>query len=254
MNHYLKIVGLLVAAYLISDISPLLFERVSHFDAAQLAIALTLWCTALFLIFGWACSRLSEGTIFPNFTLQLLVGVMLHDALAPLSAQLMMAVVICTALAAIILKSGGDEIDRKEFLKIALPTMMIAVVGYLVTFFVMYLLLVGLGLDGRTSALLSAIIGSTDPAALIPTLKQLVFRDDYRRVSDIAVAESALNDAVGAIFTAAVATMIFSGTSVDNLGQLSASLFSSQNLQQLGREFLFGTLAGLVGWGMMSLF
>ena len=254
MNHYLKIVGLLVTAYLISAISPWLFAHLSRLDAAQLAIASTLWCTGLFLLFGWACSRLSEGTIFPNFTLQLLVGVVLHDALAPLSAQLLMAVVICTALAAIILKSGGDEIDRKEFLKIALPTMMIAVVGYLVTFFVMYLLLVGLGLDGRTSALLSAIIGSTDPAALIPTLKQLVFRDGYRRVSDIAIAESALNDAVGAIFTAAVATMILSGTSVESLGQLSSSLFSPQNLLQLGHEFLFGTLAGLVGWGMMSIY
>ena len=254
MNHYLKIVGLLVTAYLISAISPLLLAHLAHFDQAQLAIASTLWCTGLFLMFGWACSKLSEGTIFPNFTLQLLVGVVLHDALAPLSAQLLLAVVVCTALAAIILKSGGDEIDRKEFLKIAMPTMMIAVVGYLVTFFVMYLLLVGLGLDGRTSALLSAIIGSTDPAALIPTLKQLVFRDEYRRVSDIAIAESALNDAVGAIFTAAVATMILSGTSVDSLGQLSASLFSPQNLLQLGREFLFGTLAGLVGWGIMSYY
>ena len=254
MNHYLKITGLFAAAYALNAVAPLLLGHLAHLDPAQLAIASTLWCTGLFLVFGWACSKLSHGTIFPNFTLQLLIGVVLHDALSPLSAQLVLAVVVCTALAAIILKSGGDEIDRHEFLKIALPTLLIAVLGYLVTFFIMYLLLIGAGVDGKTSALLSAIIGSTDPAALIPTLKQLVFRDEYRRVSDIAIAESALNDAVGAIFTAAVASLILSGTSVDNIGQLSASLFSQQNLLQLGREFLFGTLAGLVGWGMVSYY
>jgi len=103
--------------------------------------------------------------LFPSFTLQLLIGIVLHDALSPLATQLPLAVVVCTALAAIILKSGGDEIDRRDFMKIAFPTIMIAVVGYLITFFVMFPLLMLIGLDGRTAALLAAIIGSTDPAA-----------------------------------------------------------------------------------------
>ncbi len=252
--NYLKVILLFGLAWLVNALAPGLLQHIGAMDGTESAIAATLWCLSLFLGFGWACSKAAEGTLLPNFTLQLLVGIVLHDALAPLSAQLTLAVVVCTALAAVILKSGGDEIERKEFLRIAWPTLMIAVVGYLVTFFATWWLLTLLGLDARTSALLAAILGSTDPAALIPTLKQLVIKPEYRRVSDMAVAESALNDAVGAIFTSAVAAMVLGGTSLDGVAGLAAGLASAGNLALLGQQFLFGTLAGIVGWGCMFAF
>lgn len=248
---YLYVAGLLVAAALLNLVSPHILEHIARLDPPEGAIANTLWCFGLLLSFGWACSKAAEGTVFPNFTLQLLTGIVLHDALAPLGGAVTLAVVVCTALAAIILKSGGDEVDRRNFARIAFPTLMIAIVGYLITFFVMFVLLLALGMDGKTAALLSAIIGSTDPAALIPTLKGIVFKDDYKRLSDIAVAESALNDAVGAIFTAAVAGMILAGASVETLAGVVSGLFKADNLLHLGGQFLFGTLAGMAGWGIM---
>ena len=251
MSNYLKIVGLFVLAFIINAIAPTLLVHIGHLEGAESAIASTLWCLGLFFIFGWSCSRLAEGTIFPSFTLQLLIGIVLHDALAPLSVQLVLAVVVCTSLAAIILKSGGDEIERREFIQIAFPTVMIAVAGFLITFFVMFLILMGLGLDGKTAALLSAIIGSTDPAALIPTLKQLVFKEQFKRITGLSVAESALNDAVGAIFTASIASMILAGGNVESLSNLSSGLFSGENLTHLAQQFLFGTIAGIIGWGVM---
>lgn len=248
---YAKIAGLFVVAFLLNRAAPAILERFVQLGGTETAIANSLWCMGLFLVFGWACSKLAEGTVFPNFTLQLLVGIVLHDALAPIAAQIMLAVVVCTALAAIILKGGGDELDRNDVVKIAFPTIMIAVIGYLITFFVMFPLLMLMGLNGKTAALLGAILGSTDPAALIPTLKRIVFKDEYKRLSSISVAESALNDAVGAIFTAAVASMILAGTSVDTLGGLVSGLFSAENMLQLGKQFLFGTIAGIIGWGAM---
>jgi NhaP-type Na+/H+ or K+/H+ antiporter len=249
--NYAKIVGLFVFAFLLNRTAPVILERLTLLGGTEAAIAKSLWCIGLVLTFGWACSKLSEGTVFPSFTLQLLVGIVLHDALAPIGAEVMLAVVVCTALAAIILKGGGDEVDRLDFLKIAFPTGMIAIVGYLITFFVMFPLLMLMGLDGKTAALLGAILGSTDPAALIPTLKRIVFKDEYKRLSSISVAESALNDAVGAIFTAAVAAMILAGVAVDTLGGLISGLFSAENMLQLGKQFLFGTIAGIIGWGAM---
>ncbi len=112
---YAKIVVLFVMAFLINMLAPWLLAHFVQLGGAETAIANSLWCLGLFLVFGWACSKASEGSILPNFTLQLLVGIVLHDALSPLSAQLSLAVVVCTALAAIILKSGGDEIDRRDF-------------------------------------------------------------------------------------------------------------------------------------------
>jgi NhaP-type Na+/H+ or K+/H+ antiporter len=248
---YAKIAALFLVAFALNAVAPSILDYLGTLDAAEAAIANVLWCIGLFLVFGWACSKASEGTVFPNFTLQLLVGIVLHDALAPIAPQVMLSVVLCTALAAIILKGGGDELDRVDFIKIAFPTLMIALIGYLATFFVLYALLVLLGFDGKTSALLSAILGSTDPAALIPTLKRIAFKNEYQRLNDIAVAESALNDAVGAIFTAAVASMILSGTTVDSLSGLATGLFSAGNLLMLGKQFAFGIVAGLIGWGAM---
>ena len=251
---YFKVAAIFAIAYVINGLAPDLLAHITRLDGTEAAIAATLWCFGLFLVFGWACSKVAEGTIFPSFTLQLLVGIVLHDALAPLSAQLVLSVVVCTALAAIILKSGGDEIERRDFLKIAFPTLMIATVGYLVTFFIMFSVLMWLGLDSKTAALLSAIIGSTDPAALIPTLKTLVFKPHYKQVSSLSVAESALNDAVGAIFTGAIAAMILSGVNIDNVGALAAGLFSGDNLRLLAAQFGFGVVAGVVGWLGMYAF
>jgi NhaP-type Na+/H+ or K+/H+ antiporter len=249
--NYIKIFALFVFAFLLNRYAPEILVQVVDLGGADAAIAGSLWCLGLFLVFGWASSKAAEGTIFPNFTLQLLVGIVLHDALAPIAPQIMIAVVVCTALAAIILKGGGDEVDRLDFVKIAYPTLVIAIVGYLITFFVMFPILMWFGLDGKTAALLSAILGSTDPAALIPTLKNIVFKDQYKRLNDIAVAESALNDAVGAIFTAAVAAMVLAGTPVDSLGALGVGLFSAENMLLLGKQFLFGSIAGVIGWGAM---
>ena len=249
--NYAKIAGLFVFAFLLNRAAPAILERLTLLGGTETAIAISLWCLGLFLVFGWACSKLSEGTVFPNFTLQLLIGIVLHDALAPIGAAVMLAVVVCTALAAIILKGGGDEVDRRDFIKIAFPTAMIAIVGYLITFLVMFPVLMALGLDGKTAALLAAILGSTDPAALIPTLKRIAFKSEYKRLSSISVAESALNDAVGAIFVAAIASMILAGVSTDSMSSLVSGLSSAENLLHLGKQFLFGIVAGIIGWCAM---
>jgi len=249
---YLRLAFLFVAAFELNAFAPDVLAHLQSLGGTEATLAQSLWCLGLLMVFGWLASKAAVGTVFPSFTLQLLLGIVLHDALSPLSAQLALAVVVCTALAAIILKSGGDELDRQQFAKIAYPTLMIALAGYLVTFFVMFALLIWLGLDSKTAALLSAIIGSTDPAALIPTLKNVRFLPKYQRVVDISVAESALNDAVGAIFTAAVAAMVIAHVPMENLGNLAQGLFSPDNLLQLAKQFALGTMAGLVGWGAMA--
>ncbi len=253
-KKYSKIVFLFALAFALNALAPWLLQRIAGLGGSESSIAATLWCLSLFLGFGWACSKVAEGTLLPNFTLQLLVGIVLHDALAPLAQQPGLAVVICTGFAAIILKSGGDEIERKSFLRIAYPTVLIAVLGYTISFAIFYTLLCWLGLDGNTAGLLAAICSSTDPAALIPTLKQLAFKGACRRVADIAVAESAINDAVGAIITIAVMAMLAGTARLSNLQSLALGLFSASNAWLLGQQLCFGALAGCIGWAGMWFF
>ncbi|MEI7595246.1 MAG: cation:proton antiporter [Bacteroidota bacterium] len=254
MKNYFYIIALIAAAFGLNLIAPSIVNYLIALGGTDSIITQTLWCMVILFGFGWVASEVSEGTIFPSFTLQLMLSIVLHNALSPLSLNVAMIVVICTTMAAIILKSGGDEVVRKDFAKIAYPTIMIAVVGYLATFFVAFALFFYTGLlDLKTAALLSAIIGSTDPAALIPTLKKVTFKTEYTRLTDISVAESALNDAVGAIFTGAV-IMMFSASnasSISSMGSLASGLFSGENMLKLGEQFLFGTIVGVICWGIM---
>ena len=80
--NYLRIGLLFALAALLNAASPWLLQRIAHLGGTETAIASTLWCLSLFLGFGWACSKVAEGTIFPSFTIQLLIGIVLHDALA----------------------------------------------------------------------------------------------------------------------------------------------------------------------------
>ena len=244
MKNYLKIIALFGVAALVNAFSPALLN---HLPAGME----TLWVLTIIFAFGWGCAEFSKGTIFPSFTLQLLIGIVLHNAFAPLSSSVMVIVIICTVLAAIILKSGGDEVERRTFGKIALPTILIATVGYLVTFFTMLFLLTAIGIDGKTTALLSAIIGSTDPAALVPTFKKVFFKKEHKGLVDISIAESAINDAVGAIFTGAVIIMIRNGTDVGSIGNVFAGIGELHNLAHLGKELLVGAIAGVIGWATM---
>ncbi len=254
MFRYLPILGLFLLAALVNWLSPSWLEHLAALPGVEASLAQTLWCLCLFLGFGWASSTLAAHTIFPNFTVQLMSGVLLHDALGPLAAQPSLSVVMCTALAAIILKAGGDEVERKHFYKIAFPTLMIAIPGYLITCFVMYQIFSLMGYDGASAALVAAIISSTDPAALIPTLKALTFKPRHRHLYDLGVAESAVNDTLATIVTTTLTAMVIAGTSMDSAGSLVIELLRPDNLRLLGEQILFGTLAGLAGWGCMHAY
>ena len=257
MKKYILLIFLFALAFGLNLLAPNILSHLNKFGEPGNVIISTFWCIALILGFGWMSTEISKDTIFPSFSIQLLISIILHDALTPLSSNITLIIVICTVLAAIILKSGGDELVRKHFAKIAFPTIMIAIVGYLITFFVSLILFYCSGLlELKAAALLSAIIGSTDPAALIPTLKKLKFKSRYARLSDISIAESALNDAVGAIFTGAI-IIIFSTTNntpISSINELSFRLVSIGNLLNLGEQFLFGTIAGIIGGGIMYLY
>ena len=91
--HYLKLILLFALAALVNALSPEWLAIMDGMEIAESVLATSLWCVSLMLGFGWACSKLSAGTVFPSFTLQLLIGIVLHDALQPLSVQLVLAVV-----------------------------------------------------------------------------------------------------------------------------------------------------------------
>jgi len=65
------------------------------------------------------------------------------------------------------------------------------------------------GWDWQTAILLGVVLAATDPAAVIPIMRQAGVEE---RVATVAQAESALNDATGAILTVVTLQIILSGT------------------------------------------
>ncbi len=86
--NYLRIALLFAFAFVLNLFAPQALASLALLDGTEAALASSLWCLGLMLVFGWACSKVSQGTVLPSFTIQLLMGIVLHDALAPLSAEL----------------------------------------------------------------------------------------------------------------------------------------------------------------------
>jgi NhaP-type Na+/H+ or K+/H+ antiporter len=251
LNRYMLTFVLVICALVLNYFSPFFLDIIKHLDSTESIIAGSFWCASIILGFGWLAAKFSTGTIIPSFVSQMILSIILHDALYPLTAQPAVIVVVCTALAALILKGGGDEIDQKEFVKIAFPTVCLALGGYIITFFVSLMLFSWAGLDLTLATVLAAIVGSTDPAALIPTLKNIVFKPKHQKLVDISVGESAINDALGAIFTGAVLSIVVANSKIESVPKLFVGVFSLETISHLGLQFASGAVAGVIGFGVM---
>ena len=101
--------------------------------------------------------------------------------------------------ASYILFDGGASLQLKVLKEVWITIVVLATVGVLITAAITgvaaYYLL---GIPLIAAALLGATIASTDPATLVPVFRQVRIRD---RVAQTVMAESAFNDATGAIAT-----------------------------------------------------
>jgi NhaP-type Na+/H+ or K+/H+ antiporter len=104
----------------------------------------------------------------------------------------------------------------------------------------------GFAIPTAVVILLGAILASTDPAAIIPALENVRFRK--RETKDIVVAESALNDVVGTLLTAAFFKLPLAALT---LTAAYRALATQQNLQFLAEQTGYGVLFGLAGYALL---
>jgi len=140
-----------------------------------------------------------------------------------------------------ILFDGGASV-RISVLKKVWPTLLIiSTIGILISAFVTaYAAQYLLGLPFIFALLLGAVISSTDPATLVPIFKQVKIR---AKVAQTVMSESALNDAMAAIFTFAVLGLATSGGAL-SIGDILLDLFK-QSLFGIAGGAILGYLAAL---------
>ena len=138
---------------------------------------------------------------------------------------------ILTFGASYILYDGGREIEFHVLKKVSVSLISLATLGVLVTTLVMAVPISYLfHVNFVYSFLIGSIIASTDPSVLVPLFKKLNISP---KLKQLIIAESALNDAMAAVLTAASKAAV--------LGGAFSLLVTSEHLLH---EAFFGLLIG----------
>ena len=171
-----------------------------------------LWTIATVLAVGVPLAALSWKIRVPDVAVFLLAGLFVGPGLLdlvviPADGTLNQAILIFGA--AYLVFDGGASLRFAVLRKVWITIVTLAVPGVLITAAVTataaHLLL---GLPPTVAMLLGAVIASTDPATLVPILKQVRVRE---RVAQTVVSESAFNDATGAVLTFGVLAIATGG-------------------------------------------
>lgn len=207
------------------------------------------------LMFGFLAYELAKPTAIPSFVLAIFIGMLQHSSLALLTTNSTALSILTTLGAAFILFGGGLDTPFHRFRALVAPILSIAFIGTLVTAFLFSFIfmvvapLIGLSLPIGAVALLGAALASTDPAAIIPSLKSLVFHNP--RVKDIAVSESAINDVVGAVLTGVFLSILTVGFIPTSITEMYARLLLPATIGEVLWQLLIGSAVGVMGYAVL---
>jgi cell volume regulation protein A len=199
----------------------------------------TLLSGGLILAVGTITGFVARKIRVPDIALFLIVGMAIGPAvlgLIDIKADSALYQIILVFGASYILFDGGASLRFEVLKRVWITIVVLATLGVLVTAVITAFAAHGvLGISWIVALLLGATIASTDPATLIPIFRQIKIRD---RVAQTVMAESAFNDATGAIITLAVLTV------ATGAGEFSiaASLFDL--LKQAAVGIIVGAVLG----------
>ncbi|HZF26120.1 MAG TPA: sodium:proton antiporter [Steroidobacteraceae bacterium] len=204
-----------------------------------------LWIVAVILASGAVCRYLAGRARIPDIVLYLLAGMLLGPSVTgviTVAADSELNQVALLIGASFILFDGGAALRLRVLKQVWITIVVIATLGVLITGAItglaaQYFLGVPLGV----ALLLGATLASTDPATLVPVFRQIHIRE---RVSQTVISESALNDAVAAIFTFSVLGVLL-GTQDFNLAHATRELAWSAGIGLL--------LGAMIGYGAALL-
>ena len=167
---------------------------------------------ALIIFSGLISTKISVMLKVPDVVLFIVAGIILGPHILnfinidnhPIGNEL-----ILTFGAAYILYDGGKEIELKVLNKMKLSLFIIATVGVLISAFIVgFFASMIFKINFMYAFLLGTVIASTDPSVLIPLFKKMSISN---KLKQFIIAESAFNDAAGAIITFATLGIIAGG-------------------------------------------
>jgi potassium/hydrogen antiporter len=205
--------------------------------SASLEIARhTLLSCGLVLAVGTLTALLAQKIRIPDVALFLLAGIAVGPqalGLIDIAADSALNQIMLLFGASYILFDGGAALRLDVLKRVWITIVLLATFGVIVTAVITGLAAhYILGIPSLVALLLGATLASTDPATLIPILRQIDIRD---RVAQTVMSESAFNDAISAILTFTVLAAVVGNEHFS----LSAALFD------LVKQSTIGIVAGI---------
>lgn len=251
-KNYALIVLLLLAGWITSrSSSELINGNLSHGGETLLVF----FEVIVILVFGFLAYEFAKPTVIPSFVLAIFIGMLQRSALSPITENPTTLAVLTTTGAAFILFGGGLDTPFGRFRKIIGPILSIAFLGTIVTAFTLSFAFEHVAAwNGATVSiaavvLFGAALASTDPAAIIPSFKALVFPKP--RVKDIAISESALNDVIGAVLTLTFLGVVRATPDLPSIVAAYGHLLTPSIGLGVLREIIIGCLVGGVGFAIL---
>jgi potassium/hydrogen antiporter len=187
------------------------------------------------LAIGTLSGFVAQKARIPDVAVFLIVGMLIGPEVAGLvhiRADSALNQLILIFGSSYILFDGGASLRLKVLKEVWITIVVLSTAGVVITALITgYVAHMVLGVPLIVAMLLGATLASTDPATLVPIFKQVRIRD---RVAQTVMAESAFNDAMGAIATFAVLGIA--------MGTGEFSLIAAGF--NLGRDLLLGIVAG----------
>jgi potassium/hydrogen antiporter len=189
---------------------------------------------------GLVCQVLADTLRAPRMLFLLVGGVLLGpsgtDAIdVPLDS--MGAQLLLTLGVSFILFFGGLQLSTRVLSKVAIGVGLLAVPGVVITALVAgSVAALVFDVPFSTGLLIGAVLAPTDPAILIPLFARIALR---QKIEQTAIAESALNDATGAVLA-----LVFAGVVLT--GDASVADPAIDFLEDLGISTLLG-----IGFGIL---
>jgi len=196
----------------------------------------TLLSCGLILAVGTLAAFVSQRIKVPDVAIFLLAGIAIGPhalALIDIGAGSALNQIILLFGASYILFDGGAALRLSVLKQVWITILVLATVGVLITAAVTALAAsYVLGLPLAVAVLLGAVLSATDPATLMPIFRVVRIKD---RVAQTVVAESAFNDAMGAIATFAALALATGG----------AEFSPAHVVLDLLKQSLIGIVAGI---------
>jgi len=214
------------------------------------------------LFLGYIINRSSPKTQIPSFVWLIFAGLSIQPFLSFFIEEKGILKMMVEIFAAIILFASGLEIPFGRFKRWFFPIFSLSFSGVIISSVslstIIFYLFNFLGLiESNTTiislVLLSTALASTDPTAILPTLKNINLKRNF--IKEIAISESALTDISGSIFTRflllAFATQAITQKSIIDY---FVPLIKKTTYDALALQIISGIIVGYFGYYLIKKF